>query len=245
MQEDLAAATRSLREIEQQAGGDLAELRILNESPSGDSDLRRTTIELEKELRTLRAIQSEGEEFLKLLTAAQDDATKLLASPGVLLKAQPALGRLKDGLVDAQLRTGQLLGTMSQDHPLVQGALAAEHAIRQQLHDEISVAIQGVEVDLRVNAERMRDLDEQYQARQARFARLADVRAEYANLVTATKNRSESLKAVEHELAEARASQAAAGTTSLINLIDTPDAGTRPSGPGAARSWAPDSAADG
>lgn len=231
-QADLATATRSLREIEQQAGGDLAELRILNESPSGDSDLRRTTIDLEKELRTLRATQSEGEEFLKLLSSAQDDPAKLLASPGVLLKAQPALGRLKDGLVDAQLRTGQLLGTMSEEHPLVAGGRAAEEAIRNQLHDEISVAIRGVEVDLRVNADRMRDLESQFASRQARFGRLAAVRAEYANLVAAAKNRGDLLKNVEHELAEARASQAAASATSLINLVDTPDAGTRPAGPG-------------
>jgi uncharacterized protein involved in exopolysaccharide biosynthesis len=231
-QEDLASATRALGEMEQHVGSDLAELRILNESPSGDSDLRRTAIDLEKELRTLYAAQSENEQFLKLLNAAQIDPGKLLASTSVLLKSQPALGRLKDGLVDAQLRTGQLLGTMSEGHPLVQSGRAAEQAIRQQLHDELSVAIKGVELDLRVNADRIQGLEEQNVAIQGRLGRLAAVRAEYANLVTATKHRGEALKAVEHELSEARASQAAARTASLLNLVDTPDAGTRPVGPG-------------
>ena len=231
-QDDLATATRALGTMEQHVGGDLAELRILNESPSGDSDLRRTAIELEKELRGYQAAQTEGEELLKLLAAAQSDPTKLLASTSVLLKSQPALARLKDGLVDAQLRTGQALGTMSQDHPLVQAAHAAEQAIGDQLHDEIGVAIRGIEVDLRVNADRIRSLEEQNSAIQARLGRLATVRAEYANLVTATKSRGETLKAVERDLAEARSSQAAARAASLINLVDSPDAGSRPLGPG-------------
>ena len=231
-QADLAEATCALNETEKQVGSDLAELRILNDSPSGDSDLRRTATELERELRSFRAAQSESQEFLKLLTIAQDDPDKLLASPSILIKAQPALGRLKDGLVDAQLRTGQLMGTMAEAHPLVQGARAAEQAIRDQVHNEIQVAIRGIEVELRVDADHIQALETQSAAIQARLSRLTSVRAQYANLVAAAKNRSESLKAVEHELSEARASQAAAHTTSLINVVDTPDTGTRPVGPG-------------
>jgi len=230
--EDLASATKTLTAMEQRVGGDLAELRILNESPAGDSDLRRTATELEKELRAYRGAQIEGEEFLKILTEAQEDPSKLLASPSVLLKSQPALGRLKDGLVDAQLRTGQALGTMSEDHPLAKSARAAEQAIRHQLHGEIAVALRGVKADLRVHADHIRTLEEQNAAIRTRFATLAAVRAEYANLVAAAKARAETLKAVEHDLAEARASQAAARAGSQINLIDSPDVGTRPLGPG-------------
>jgi len=231
-QQDLAEATTALSQIEQSVGSDLAELRILNDSPSGDSDLRRTATDLEKELRASRAAQNESEEFLKLLTAAQSDPAKLLASPPSLLKSQPALGRLKDGLVDAQLRTGQALGTMSAEHPLTKAARAAEQAIRDQLHDEISLALRGIESDLRVNAVRVRDLERQNTEIQARLNRLATVRAEYANLATSAKSRGEALKAVENDLAEARASQSAARSASLINLIDSPDAGPRPIGPG-------------
>jgi uncharacterized protein involved in exopolysaccharide biosynthesis len=228
---DLATATKALGTIEQQVSSDLVELRILNEHPSGDSDLRRTATDLERELRSYRATQTEHEELLKLLKTAANDPDRLMASPGVLLKTQPGLGRLKDGLVDAQLRTGQLLGTMGEEHPMVRGARAAEEAIHHQLHSEISVAIRGLEVDLRVNADRIKALEEQEAALNARFARLAGVRAEYANLVTATKNRSETLRTVEHELAEARASQAAAGAAGLISLVDGPDGGTQPLGP--------------
>jgi polysaccharide biosynthesis transport protein len=228
---DLAEATKALSTIEGQVARDLAELRILNESPSGDSDLRRTTTELERELRTYRATQTENEELLKLLKEGLHNPDKLLASPAALLKSQPGLGRLKDGLVDAQLKLGNLKGTMSEDHPMVQGARAAQQAIRQQLHDEISVAISGVEADQHMNADRIKAIEEQQAAVRERFARLASVRAEYSNLVSAAKNRSDNLKLVEHKLAEARGSKSAAASASLINLVDSPDVGTRPIGP--------------
>jgi uncharacterized protein involved in exopolysaccharide biosynthesis len=229
---ELNEATKSLSTMEQQVGNDLAELRILSDSPSGDSDLRRNLVELEKELRGFKTTQMENEESLKLLQEAQASPEKLLAAPSVLLKSQPALGRLKDGLVDAQLRSGQALGTMSEDHPMVRGAREAERVIREQLYGEIAVAIQGVQADLHVGADRIQLLEQQVKAIQQRLTRLIDLRAEYANLADAVKNRSETLKTVEHELADARASNAAALATSRLNLVDKPDAGTRPVGPG-------------
>jgi hypothetical protein len=51
-------------------------------------------------------------------------------------------------------------------------------------------------------------------------------------LSDAVKSRSETLKAVEHELADAKARNAAANATSRLNLVGTPDSGTRPIGPG-------------
>jgi uncharacterized protein involved in exopolysaccharide biosynthesis len=230
--EDLEKSTAALAELEKRVGNDLAELRILSESPSGDSDLRRNLIEVEKELRAYRAAQTENTESLKLLKAAEADPGKLLASPSVLVKSQPALGRLKDGLVDAQIRTAGALGTMSEAHPLVAGAQEAERAIRNQLHDEIGAAIAGVEADMRIGAERIRSLEEQSSEINARLSRLAGLRAEYANLAAEVRHRGETLKAVEHELSEARASQAAARAASRISLVDAPDTGAHPLGPG-------------
>jgi len=231
-EDDLAAATKRLSAMEQRAGNDLVELRILTESPSGDSDLRRNLVELEKELRVHKAAQLEYVESLRLLKAAESDPAKLMAAPSLLLKSQPALARLKDGLVDAQLRSGQALGTMSEDHPMVRGAREAERVIRNQLHDEIALAIKGVEADQQVGADRIKSVETQVSEVQQRLSRLADMRAEYANLSDAVKSRNETLKAVEHELADAKARNAAATATSRLNLVGTPDTGTRSIGPG-------------
>ena len=50
-EDDLAVSTAKLSELEKSVGGDLAELRILNETPSGSSDLRQKVVAVENELR--------------------------------------------------------------------------------------------------------------------------------------------------------------------------------------------------
>ena len=47
---------------------------------------------------------------MALLKQAEADPTALVAAPCRLLDSQPALRRLKDGLVDSQLRTANLQG---------------------------------------------------------------------------------------------------------------------------------------
>ena len=231
-QHDLDESTAALSAVERQAGRDLAELRTLNESPSSDSALRRMANELEAELRTYRALVGSNLELLALLESAKDEPGRLLASPSRLLEAQPALRRLKDGLVDAQLRTATVLGTMSPEHPAAQAAQAGEQEIGTHLREEIGIAIKGLQIDLRLAQERVAALERNREDLQNRLAQLANIRAEYANLVAANRHRSDLLKTVQQELSEAQAGQAAARKSSLITLIDRPDAGSKPAGPG-------------
>ena len=231
---DLAESTARLTETEKRAGNDLAELRILQDSNSGESVLRRTINEVESELRQARAARDSSQELLAVLVAAKDDAGRLVATPNKLLESQPGLRRLKEGLVDAELRTAQLQGRMSALHPLVLAAKEAEDQIGGHLHDELAVAIRGIEVDLRLSAVRTAMLRERLEEATRRFARVASVRASYTNLLAENRNRSGLLQRAEDNLAEARAAQASAKATSLIARIDSPDAGTSPIGPGRA-----------
>jgi hypothetical protein len=64
------------------------------------------------------------------------------------------------------------------------------------------------------------------------LARLAGLRAEYGNRVAEVKSREKLAEDARRNLADARASQAAASSSSLINRIDIPTTGTRPNGPG-------------
>ncbi len=229
---DLAASTVNLAAMERSVGRDLAELRTLNESPSGDSDLRKMAVELESELRTQKAALNSNVELLKLLQDAEEDPGRLLASPSRLLDSQVGLKRLKDGLVDAQLATAKLQGSMSTLHPAVQAAKSAEIEISQHLHDELAIAVKGVEVDVRLAKNRIRSLEEQRASVDDRRDRISNVRADYANLVSMSRHRTEILKTVQLELSEARATEAAAHRANLLSLIDQPDGGNRPIGPG-------------
>ena len=140
---------------------------------------------------------------------AQQDPRQLIATPSSLLKSQPAISRLKDALVDAQVRTANLLGTYADEHPFVIAAREAETLIQKQLHDEVAVAIKGLEIDLSLNGDREASLEREV-GRRPRAAGPAGrgSRAEYANLVAAVENHTKLVEAARKNLADARAEHA-------------------------------------
>jgi len=123
---DVVEATAALTTIEKKAGSNLAELRFLQENGASDSSLRRTMTEIHAELRQVQTAQQTDRELLALVTAAKADPRKLLATPNKLLESQPSLRRLKEGLLDAQIRSAQFQGRMLDSHPLLQAAKEAE-----------------------------------------------------------------------------------------------------------------------
>ncbi len=231
---DLSQSTEKLSGIEREVGSDLAELRLLYQSNSGESALQRSATEIRTELRQVRSAVNSSEQLLVLLKQAQTEPERLVAMPNQLLDSQPALRKLKDGLVEAQLNTAQLQGRMTAGHPLVAAARESQAEIRNRVHDELANAIRAIEVDLRLGNQKAAMLDEQLAAVRARLDRLAAIRAPYSNQIAATHKRSELLDRAQQRLADAHATQASAASASLVARIDDPDTGTRPIGPGRA-----------
>jgi uncharacterized protein involved in exopolysaccharide biosynthesis len=231
-QDELNDATRGLSDLEAQVAGDLAELRILQQSPTGNSDLRRRLNAVETELRAAQQAAMASDELFRLLDEAQTNPGRLLATPNRLLEAQPALRRLKDGLVDAQLATARLQGQLTDDHPEVLAAKTAEEEIGRHLSNELGTAIRGVEVELRLTKARVAQLQSELKGTTQRLDRLASVRAEYGQRLAEIAQLTDVLQSAQQNLAEARASRAASHVASLITVIDQPDTGTQPLGPG-------------
>ena len=230
-QADLTEATKRLTTIETGVGGDLGELKGMGESNPGDSALRRTATEIRSELRDIQTSIKSNAELLSLLKDAQDDPGRLIAMPNRLLDSQPALRRLKEGLLDAQLATARLESRMAATHPLVAAAKQGEEEVGRQLHGELDIAVRGLEVELKLNQQREKLLDAELDQVAARLGKLAELRATYTNQLAETNNRKMLLERAEQNLSEARAAQASANATSLITPIDGPDAGVRPLGP--------------
>jgi uncharacterized protein involved in exopolysaccharide biosynthesis len=230
-QQDLEKATARLQALEQQVGTDLGELRILADAGAGESNLRSSLTQLEAELREAETALRSQEQQEKLLSAARDNPDRLLVTPNHLLATQPALRRLKDGLIDAQLHTAKLMGMMNEDHPNVQAARTAEERIRRELHAELDNALQGLAADREVSRGRVESLNKQLADVRARLDRLAGLRAQYSNLVADVRQRSGVVDRIRTDLADARASQSAAQTASLLTRVDAPLSGEYPVGP--------------
>jgi uncharacterized protein involved in exopolysaccharide biosynthesis len=229
---DLAKATASLEAIEKSVGSDIDELRALTETTSGTSNLRGTSNHLQEEIRRTQLAHDANTEQVKLLTEARQDHNRLLAAPQRLFEQQPALRRLKEGLVDSQLRTAQLLGRMSKDHPEVKAATLAEEQIRQQLNGEIDLVISNLNNELKVSAALLKTLRQQHADVESRLTHVASLRADYSNLLAMVRQRTENLAQASKDLADVRASQAAALSSSQIARVDEPQPGNSPVGPG-------------
>ncbi len=67
---------------------------------------------------------------------------------------------------------------------------------------------------------------------ESRLDRLANIRAEYGNLVNEVRARTQILQDAERQLSEAQAARDAAVSCSLITRIDNPQVGEAPEGPG-------------
>jgi uncharacterized protein involved in exopolysaccharide biosynthesis len=193
--------------------------------------LRQQLVQLEGEHRQTKTRLQEAKQLLAMLTAADRKPGQLVAMPNSLLDSQPALRRLKDGLIDAQLRTAQLSGARSADHPYVKAALLAEESIRQNLHDELRTAVQAAEAELKLAGERYEANTEQLSDVQQRLGRLAEHRAAYSNRIAAVASSRAVLERARGRLSEVRATQAAVHSASLVSRVDQPETGIHPTGP--------------
>ncbi|GAA4425286.1 GumC family protein [Bremerella cremea] len=231
-QQELDKSTLALKAQETQVGSDLGELRSLNDATSGDGNLRNSWNQIKQQIRDGESDLAKLQEQLKILQEAQSDPEQLIATPNALLESQPALRRLKDGLVDAQLRTSQLMGKMSKDHPQVQSAMASEEEVRNKLRDELSIAVRGVQADIKLQQTQIKSISSQEEDVRKRLDALASIRATYANLVADVEKCSQVLRAAHEQLADAKANKLASETSSLITRIDLPTTGENPLGPG-------------
>src|SRR5690606_37369262 len=80
-QEDLQKSINRLADLERKVGSDLGDLRMLDVSATGDSDLRRKLISIEEEIRQTRTARQSSLELNSLLESFQNGPDDVLATP--------------------------------------------------------------------------------------------------------------------------------------------------------------------
>lgn len=229
---ELDQAQQRLADVEREVGSNLVELRMLEQSPAGVSELNRELTEAENELRQARARQSVNRGILRLVRDAQRDPQILVSAPSTLFETQPNLKRLADGLVDVQLKTSTLLGVMAERHPQVVSSRRAEDMVRQKIFSELSLALHAIEAENQLTDSRVDYLEEQLADKRQRMSDVAALRVNYGSLNADVMHRRTMLENAERQLADVAASQAVARKYSLIDRIGVPDTGSHPVGPG-------------
>jgi uncharacterized protein involved in exopolysaccharide biosynthesis len=230
-QERLTETTTAMREIESQVGDDLSELRGLTETWSGSSNLRQQITEIKAEIRQARQAEQEATLLIRHLQQAVNDPLELLATPRELLESQPALSELKRQLIDAQVNRSNVGGVYSASHPRYEATANSVEDIKRQVHEELAVALKGLESQQQLARQQAETLREQSQEISQRITVLASMRVDYARLVNELNLRNDELAVAHKEYAQAEAILRAAEKVDFMSRLDEAQPGLRPLGP--------------
>lgn len=232
--QQLAQATEAINEIERRFGTDLSDLRSLSDGASTSTNSR---IMLDQVKAEIRQAENQREKLLadqKLLEDAIRDPEGFIAAPGDIINSQPGLKRLREGFVDSQIAVSQLSSKYTDKHPSFLAAQETEKEIADRLLAELVATLDQVSTTSRTSEQNLLRLVEQQNQLEDRLDRIADVRANYSNLIVDFQTRSKILQETEQSLAQATASHDAASQTSLVTPVDSPIVGDSPVGLGKA-----------
>jgi polysaccharide biosynthesis transport protein len=231
-QQSLQEATAVLQKIEAEAGSDLSDLRGLTDSNSGGNTNRQVLDTIKAEIRQVELQKNQLAIDLNLAKESFDNPDHLLVTPSRLVANHAGLRKLREGLADAKIATSGLKGRFFETSPMVHAAVETEGRIRDQLREELGLAVQTLLKDIEVTDQQFNKLQSQQRLLESRLSRLAEIRAEYSNTVSAVRARNQDLQEIERELAQANASLEAAAISSLVTRLDAPIVGESPIGPG-------------
>lgn len=228
-EQKLGESMQQLKHIEIDFGSDLGELRNLSETV-GDVTIRRALDQTNRELQAAQLELDSLKSLLQLLEEGRRDPKRLIVAGGDLLSSQPSLLKLKDGLIRAQLLTSELNGRYQSGHPELRAAEETEAQIRHQLQLEAGSVIQAMQPNMRLKRQKIANLNEKKQQLVRRLERVAQVRSEYAALLSEVKYRTRIVETTDEALTEAQASRAAALSVNLLAELGPPIVGEDPVG---------------
>lgn len=233
-QQGLDEEVARLASFESELGSQLSELRFLTNTGGHQSVIEQQAAAIEHELRALDTNRQKNQQLLQTLSTAQSHPDKLLATPSSLLAANPNLLRLKEGLVNAQIRRASLLGSRSPEHPMVKAAEATEANLRDEINRLAPQAVRGVEMELALDNARDASLRERLRLLRDQQASIAGRRAEYAKLLANVENQTRVADTARAQLADAQAHLAGVQGASVLARLDRAESDLYPVGPGRA-----------
>ena len=230
----LAEITKEMAAFEKKLGPDLGAMRTLAESVGGEGSIGAQTTQIRDELRNAERKRSQQTQLFLLLrkVAVGKQPNAILTAPNQLLEVAPALKRLKEGLVSAQLETAKLRGNLTKTHPKIKIAEQKERSLKVALIKEARNSIRAVAGDAKVSNNLVKSLKRKLAIVEGKISSLAGKRTAYLNLAASVRQNQEKVKAITASLSEARGQLEAAAASSLITRMGEPTTGTKPIGPG-------------
>ena len=232
-QKDYSEFSQELLDLENQVGSDLPILLSMTNDSYSQNDIQIALENLRLAQRSAKDDYQELVALLDVLETTSNNPEALVATPDQLLEKQPAIKRLKDGLVDAQLALSTLRGQYEELHPQVVKARYAVQETAAQIRQELLTSMNGLSNQMSIQKNRVERLSIEQNQLEERLLRLTSSRGRYATLSSESKTRNDELASARNQYAEIKSLGAAASTVNLLSRLDKePYVDGKPLGPG-------------
>jgi uncharacterized protein involved in exopolysaccharide biosynthesis len=228
--QSLADIASQIEDFENRLGSDLVDLRNLIEPSSGENLLNRSLNQITTELRA-------AEISLESVTAQRDmlqqslrEVKAIVATPNEFMNTQPALQRLKEGLIDAQLKLATLRGEYNDNHPKVIAALETLAGIEAAMKTELESAIVSLSEQIQLENGHVEHLRAVKDETSARLKKLTEQRVIYDQLNEEFKRRDVVLRDAQAAVSQADSIKVAAQTVDLLTRVNDVQVSSRPEG---------------
>ncbi len=219
-----------LQEMDAKFGADLSILRGLNLQQTGDGSLQQTIVEIRKEQRTATEDLDSAIQQRQLLANALEEPQQYLVTSSELLKMQPRLNQLVEGLSKAELELAALSGKFTDQHMEVISAKVGIRDIKLRILKEIQASIHGLSSQIESAQSRLDNLKHYEKEFENRLSGLSSSRVAYEKLEQEVGKKSEVLGQARQELAQIQS--LGASTANLLTRVGEPQVATQPDGPG-------------
>ncbi len=221
--ENYSLAANKVREIEDSVGEDLESLRAMTESHSGNGELHRALEQIRNERRVATDQLDLIEKQLQYLQQLQSDGEQVLATNNELMRLQPALDRLYNGLVDAKLKLASAEGIYRAEHPTLKTNRNAVEATRMQIQLEISTIQDGLEQQKNIANQRLKRLEASEDLYRKRSLIVNKNRVEYQTISNELTRRGEAMAKLQNTLAEVESCASTEHEYNLLTSMGVPE----------------------
>ncbi len=218
-----------VRKLESEVGSDLSTLRSMIDNSSVGNEVHRYLEQIRADTRLAQQeLESINKQLELLSSAGSFDST--IPTSNQLLQMQPTLGRLYEGLAQAQLKASIESARYTELHPATQNHLQAVQETRQQIQNELATIQRGLESQRSLAQQKLDRLHQSERNYETRLTELGKRRVEYQVLTTELNKQGENLAKTKSSLSEIQSLTNPQAKLSLLTLVGDPQVDSRPIG---------------
>jgi uncharacterized protein involved in exopolysaccharide biosynthesis len=229
--EKLEIAAREFDDCVISLEGGLAELNSMGGSAGGESELRRSLVQLNERLVPAEADLKVQQAFLEQLQKAQDDSNEFVNVPGTLIREYPSLEQAVRDLGTARSQLDAVAARLTPENPQYQSNEEHLHLVEQSYGQEVIRAMSAIQREIEAKFEAVTFMRSQKNIYLVRIAELTNRYVEFDGLRQELAQCRTIVADAEKRRSDAAHALLTAAQETLFATLDGPRTSTNPVSP--------------